>query len=112
MPIDLSYPKIVDNFGRHNIPGRTESRAFLGWFLENYYRLEEADAQDAICDGFDDKGIDGVYVDDNLEKITVFQTKLIQNEKKTLGDVALKEFAGSIDQFKSKEKVDRIAATT
>jgi hypothetical protein len=112
MPIDLSYPKIVDNFGRHNIPGRTESRAFLGWFLENYYRLEEADAQDAICDGFDDKGIDGVYVDDNLEKITVFQTKLIQNDKKTLGDVALKEFAGSIDQFKSKEKVDRVAATT
>ena len=112
MPLDLTYPNIVGAFGNHNIPGRTESRAFLGWFLEHYYRLEETEAQDAICDGFDDKGVDGIYIDENLEKITVFQTKLVQNDKKTLGDTALKEFSGSLDQFKTRASVEHVIATT
>lgn len=112
MSLDLTYPKIISLFGKHNIPGRTESRAFLGWFLENYYRLEEGESQDAICDGMDDKGVDGIYIDDNLERIVVFQTKLFQSEKKTLGDTALKEFAGSIDQFKSRTTVEHVISTT
>lgn len=110
--LDLSYPAILANFGPHLITGRTESRAFLGWFLENYYRLDEVDAQDAICDGPDDKGIDGIYVDANLERIDVFQTKLYRNDKKTLGDAALKEFAGSLDQLRSKALIDQLLSTT
>ena len=110
--LDLTYPNILKNFGRHLIPGRTESRAFLGWFLEHYYRLEETEAQDAICDGPDDKGIDGVYVDRNLERVDVFQTKLYQNDKKTLGDVALKEFAGTLDQLRTAENVTKLVDST
>jgi hypothetical protein len=53
------------------VPGRTEARAFLAWFLEHYYRLEETDAQDAVCDGPDDKGVDGIYVNTNLERIEI-----------------------------------------
>jgi hypothetical protein len=111
-PLDLTYPSILKNFGRHLIGGRTESRAFLGWFLEHYYRLDETDSQDAICDGPDDKGIDGIYVDHNLERIDVFQTKLYQNDKKTLGDTALKEFAGSLDQLRTRELIEKLVATT
>src|SRR3546814_12131882 len=74
--LNLIYPNILKHFGRHLISGRTESRAFLGWFLENYYRLDETDAQDSICDGPDDKGIDGISVDNNIERIDVFQTTL------------------------------------
>ncbi len=108
----FSYPEILGMFGRHLMSGRTESRAFLGWYLEHYFRLEESDSQDTICDGPDDKGIDGIYVDDNFEKIVVFQTKLYQNTRKTLGDVTLKEFAGTMDQLKSKASIENLVATT
>src|SRR3546814_11417534 len=95
--LDLSYPAILKLFGNHLIAGRVEARALLGWFLENYYRLDETDAQDAICDGPDDKGVDGIFVDENIERIVVFQTKLRQNGTKTLGDGDLKQCAGTLD---------------
>lgn len=110
--LDLTYPSILKHFGRHLVNGRTESRAFLGWFLENYYRLDETDAQDAICDGTDDKGIDGIYVDGTLERIDVFQTKLYQKDNKTLGDTALKEFAGTLDQLRNRDLIDKLVETT
>ena len=46
-------------------------------------------------------GVDGVYVDLNLETIYVFQCKLGKNPKRSLGDTQLKEFAGSLGQFSS-----------
>lgn len=110
--LTLTYPGIVDQFGKHLVAGRTESRAFLAWFLENYYRLDEIDAQDSVCDGPDDKGIDGIYVDENLERIDVFQAKLYQNRDKTIGDNALKTFAGALDQLTSAEAVERIIEST
>ena len=67
--LDFSYPAILTLFEKHTGSGRTESQAFLVWFLENYFRLDEVDANDAVCDGPDDKGIDGIYVDNNLETI-------------------------------------------
>lgn len=111
-PLTLEYPAILANFGNHLVAGRLESRAFLGWFLEHYYRLDETDAQDAICDGPDDKGIDGLYVDENLERIDVFQTKLYQKTTRTLGDTQLKEFAGTLDQMRTAEGVTRLINET
>lgn len=43
--IDLSYPNILDLFPEHLDPKRTESAAFLIWYLENYYRLDTLDAR-------------------------------------------------------------------
>ena len=73
------------------------------WFLKNYYRLDEINAVDAVCDGMDDKGIDGIYVDHNLETVDVFQCKLVQNATKTLGDTQLKEFVGTLSQFATRK---------
>lgn len=110
--IDLSYPNVLTLIQTHLKQGRTESRAFLAWFLENYYRLESDAARDSVCDGPDDKGIDGIYVDDNLETIDVFQSKLFQNTKRTLGDPHLKQQAGTLTQFADPENVQSIADTT
>jgi hypothetical protein len=33
-----------------NAQGRTESAALLIWFLQTIYRLDEVDAEDAVCD--------------------------------------------------------------
>ncbi len=112
MELDLAYPSILKHFGRHLVEGRLESRAFLGWFLEHFYRLDSVEAQDAICDGPDDKGIDGIYIDANLERVDVFQTKLYQKTTKTLGDTALKEFAGTLDQLRTRERAENLAKET
>ena len=111
-PLDLSYPAILQLFGQHLIPGRLESRAFLGWFLENYYRLEREAAEDIICDGPDDKGADGIYVDRTFEEVHVFQTKLFQNSTKRLGDTTLKEFTGTLAQFRDRASVEALARET
>ncbi len=110
--LDLDYPNIIENFRHFLVPGRTEAHAFLIWFLHNYFRLDEIEAIDAVCDGFDDKGIDGLYVDENLETIDVFQSKIVKNPDKTLGDSKLKEFIGTLTQFDDPDKVKEIAATT
>lgn len=112
MPLDLSYPAVLDQFGRHRVPGRTDSRAFLGWFLENFFRLEALTVEDSICDGPDDKGIDGIYVDDTLEVVYVLQAKLLQNSSKTVGDRTLRDFSGAIQQLTTPEGVEAVASST
>jgi hypothetical protein len=110
--LNLTYPGILEHFGKHRVSGRTDSRSFLGWFLENYFRLDQLRVEDSICDGTDDKGIDGIYVDSTLEVIYVFQAKLMQKDSRTLGDSALREFAGTLRQFDSPQNVKALADST
>jgi hypothetical protein len=110
--LDLTYPAILSAIKTEFVTGRTESHAFLVWFLQHFFRLDELESQETVCDGPDDKGIDGIYVDQNLETVFLFQCKLVQNPKRTLGDTQLKEFVGSIDQFRNPAKIVEIATTT
>lgn len=111
--LDLRYPNVLTHLQPYLAGKRTESEAFLVWFMEHIYRLEETDAYDAVCDGPDDKGVDGVFIDDNLERIDVLQSKLVKTAKgKTLGDTLLKEFVGTLAQFHDPDKVQEIAETT
>lgn len=104
---DLEYQSLSGLIGKYENKGRGESASFLNWFLENIYRLDETTADDAICDQSLDKGIDGIYVDHSAEEIHLFQSKISQ-KKSSIGDVSLKEFAGSIEQFRSKESIESI----
>ncbi len=110
--MDLDYPGLLSEITEERAPGRTESHAFLLWFLKNYYRLDDIEAADSVCDGFDDKGIDAVYIDNNLETIDVFQSKLIKNSVRTLGDTQLREFVGALAQLRDPATVTQIAQTT
>lgn len=110
--MDLDYPGLLGEISAELAPGRTESHAFLLWFLKNYYRLDDIEAADSVCDGFDDKGIDAVYIDNNLETIDVFQSKLVQKPVRTLGDTQLKEFVGALSQLRDPTTVSQIAQTT
>ena len=105
----VDYPGLLDTIKGCLLTGRTESHALLVWFLQHYFRLDETTAQDTVCDGSDDKGIDGVYIDENLETVFVFQSKLAKSPGKTLGDTQLKEFVGTLAQFKD---VNQIVETT
>ncbi len=67
--------------------------------------LEEIDS---VCDNHGDKGIDGIYVNEALGTIDIFQSKISQSDKKKVGDTILKEFYGTLSQFESKEKLQEL----
>lgn len=110
--VDITYPSLTSIIQPYTSPTRRDSSAFLLWFLENIYRLEQYDAEDSICDGSRDKGIDGIYVDHNSERIDVFQCEISQNSSKTIGDSGLREFSGSLAHFQTADTARRLAHQT
>src|SRR3981081_1615023 len=58
-----------------NAQGRTESAALLIWFLQTIYRLDEVDAEDAVCDRKHDEGVDAIIVNDPRREVVLFQAK-------------------------------------
>lgn len=97
-PDDLKYENLQKILAVYEEKGRGESIAFLNWFLENIFRLDPVDADDAICDRPNDRGIDGVYVDHTKQEVIILQGKLKQKES-TIGDAGLRELAGTISQL-------------
>jgi hypothetical protein len=104
---DLAYARLLPRLERLKKEGLSESNAFLGWFLENVYRLDEVAARDAICDSPNDKGVDGIYVDDANEEVHIIQTKLRQNDKDG-GENDLKNLSGTLQQFRTVESVQAV----
>ena len=105
-PDDLIYENLVDVIlAQYLIDGRTPSASFLAWYLENVLRLDDVTATHAICDGPGDRGIDGIYVDDDASEVIFIQAKLRQSTSGPIGDKAVRDFAGSVAQFDSPEKV-------
>jgi hypothetical protein len=105
---DFEYANLKKLIASYEIKGRAESPAFLNWFLENVYRLDDVAAADAICDESNDKGIDGIYIDHNEEEIHLLQSKVRQNANGTVGDVALKNLAGSLAQFQTPAAIENV----
>ncbi len=109
--LNLTYPNLLTLFQEHLHPKRTESASFLIWYLENYYRLDALEAVDSICDQKGDKGVDGIYVNEAANSIDVFQSRIFQDDKHTLGDTALKEFRGTLTQFGSQASLQNLVDT-
>lgn len=109
--INLDYPNLLKLFPQYRAKGRYDSAAFLMWYLENYYRLEEVESINSVCDKENDKGIDGIVVNDNDMTITVFQSRIRKEQKARIGDKELREFAGTLTQFESVECVQNLLDT-
>lgn len=86
------------------------SRAPLYWALRFVFRLEEVEAQDAICDGGNDKGIDAIHVDETEKVIYVLQSKRREKLAGSLGDTDLKHLVGTLKQLSTPEGADLVAA--
>lgn len=80
--------------------GKEESINFLIWYLVNFFRIDEGLAYDLVCDHKNDKGIDGIYVDDDSKEIILFQSKLREKFDKGEGDGDLRKLCGSLEWFK------------
>jgi len=109
--LNVDYPQLLDLFPEHGLPGRTDSAAFLIWYLQNYYRLDEVEAVDSVCDQRGDKGVDGIYVNDQANLIEVFQARISQRSDATTGDAGLREFHGTLAQFRSREAVENLVGS-
>jgi hypothetical protein len=77
----------------------------LLWFLKNVYGLDDLDAYEFICDGDNDQGIDGLYVEppeveDDLYTLTLFQSKYPERPAQ-VGPKDIKDFVGSAVPFQT-----------
>jgi AIPR protein len=98
MPLNLTYQTLLNDCKKY-LTTESEGRALLGWFLENYYHLDENEVADALCDKKGDKGIDGIYVNHQLGIIDIFQSTMMKSDTKTLGDQKIKELVGTLSQI-------------
>jgi len=103
---NLIYPKLLELFPKYLAPKRSESASFLMWYLENYYRLDEFEVGEIVCDNRGDKGIDAIFVNDDDKTITVFQMQISQSPDRTIGDASLRAFAGTLTQFRDAESIN------
>jgi hypothetical protein len=106
------YEDLLQNIKPYLATGRSESASFLAWYFANYYRLEDIAAIDCVCDQPGDRGVDGVYLNQGEGTIDVFQAKINQKVNSTIGDASLREFAGTLSQFSSKENLEALAKDT
>jgi hypothetical protein len=91
---------------------RVNSSAFLFWYLENFFRLSKQEATDCICDQPNDKGIDGIYVDEEDEIIFLFQSKYSPQDHKSQGDNDLRNFVGARQWFTDEASVQNLLDST
>jgi hypothetical protein len=109
--LSFEYPALRDLFEEHLDPRRTESASFLIWYLQNYLRLDPVEATDAVCDQKGDKGVDGIYVNEGDATIYILQSKISQRSKSSIGDTPLKEFRGTLAQFKDESAIQNLIAS-
>lgn len=102
------YDLIARELDGFEIGARSRSAALLAWFLQNVWRLEPEDVEDCICDGHGDKGIDGLFVDENLSELTLFQVKHRKAAHITQGDGDLKGLVGAANWFESPDTVQAL----
>jgi len=87
---------------------RINRSAFLIWFLRNIFYLNEQTSIDSVCDGSNDKGIDGIWVDEDSEEIYIFQTKFSPLDQGYQGERDIREFLGVGRWFNSEQKVEEL----
>ena len=87
---------------------RKDDAAFLIWFLKNIFCLEEEDAVECVCDGPNDKGIDGIWIDEDSEEIYVFQSEFSVQNDGVRGDNKIRTFAGVKEWFSSEDSVSQL----
>lgn len=87
---------------------RNDNSAFLIWFLKNIFCLSEQESVDSVCDGSRDKGIDGIWVDEDEEEIYIFQSEFSPNDDRDSGDTKIREFSGVSTWFSSEMQVNAL----
>lgn len=87
----------------------------LLWFLRNGLGLDDIDAYDHVCDGDDDHGVDGIYVESResdlgtgpLRTVVLFQSRY-PTSPKNVGVKDIRDFIGAAQNFQSSKTVKEL----
>lgn len=81
-----------------------ERSVLLLWFLRNQVGVEELEAYDHVCDGDNDKGIDGLFVEqgsgeNDPDALVIYQSKYTQSHGGRVGPTDIDRLAGAANYF-------------
>lgn len=76
----------------------------LLWFLRNIVGIDELTAYDHVCDGDNDKGIDGLFIEkaageDSQDTIVIYQSKYVKSFDAKVGPTDIDRLAGAAGYF-------------
>jgi len=102
------YERMRSEVQEFTCSGRDDSVSFLIWYLYNFFRLDKELAIESVCDHKNDKGIDGICVDDDSEEIYLFQSKYSPFNDQDQGERDLRSFVGAKQWFVDSESVNAL----
>ena len=81
-----------------------ERAVLLLWFLRNIVGIDELTAYDHVCDGDNDKGIDGLFLEratgeDKQDTIVIYQSKYTTSPNSKVGPKDIDRLAGAANYF-------------
>ncbi len=90
-----------------------ERSVLLLWFLRNVVGVGELEAYDHVCDGDNDKGIDGLFLErgageDSPDTLVVYQSKYTESPNSKVGPNDLDRLAGTFYHFQSGTSLDSL----
>jgi hypothetical protein len=93
-----------------------ERSVLLLWFLRNVVGVGELEAYDHVCDGDNDKGIDGLFLErgggeGNPDTLVIYQSKYTQSSDGTVGPIDVDRLAGAANYFASSATLDNLVAS-
>lgn len=92
-----------------------ERAVLLLWFLRNMVGLGEIDAYDFVCDGDNDMGIDGLFIEpssgDEPDTLVIFQSKYTENAESRVGDTDVDRLVGAEAHFTNSDTLDSLLSS-
>ena len=110
-PTELYFNNLKKRLESEPDDGKPTHKKFLRWFLIYVIGLDEISADDAICDGSGDKGIDGILVDHDDEEVIFIQSKVREKADAKIGDKYIREFHGSYGHLKTSQAIKKFLKT-
>lgn len=120
MSVTKAFDRLATVANPTEAEGLTKPRSILLlWFLRNAFGLDDIDAYDHVCDGDDDHGIDGIYVETTecdvgtgpLRTVVLFQSRY-PTSAKNVGVTDIRDLIGAAQNFQSSQTVNTLLRDT
>ena len=104
MTFNEAYKLVAEVASPSDSEGLEKERAILLlWFLRHVHGIDDLEAYEFICDGDDDQGIDGAYLepadaDEETETLLLFQSRY-PTKPKNVGVTEIRKVIGSAEPF-------------
>lgn len=115
--LDTDYALVTTVARPTEAEGLKKERAILLlWYLRNAHGIDDVEAYDFICDGDDDNGVDGLWLEEAREgqsfaTLHIFQSKY-PTSAKNVGETEVRSLIGAVVPFESEAGLKALLAGT